>query len=270
MHELQFLIIAVIILALVFDFINGFHDTANAIATSVSTRALKPRTAIIMAAFLNFFGAMYSTGVAKTIGGDIVKSAEHIDEHIIVAALIGAIVWNLFTWWIAMPSSSSHALVGGIIGAVIKKYYSLDLGTVVFGFNLIIILVGIVLFNVSIGLYTLINMYIVGEITNKVVAGFNRKKLVIIISPFSEIIGWTIIQHIGRGVTFLNGEGAYSHKNQKVIFAVVNLTQVSKVKLIVNAIDPTAFMIITDTSEVAGRGFTIKMPEKHSSKDLTE
>ena len=77
MHELQFLIIAVIILALVFDFINGFHDTANAIATSVSTRALKPRTAIIMAAFLNFFGAMYSTGVAKTIGGDIVKSAEH-------------------------------------------------------------------------------------------------------------------------------------------------------------------------------------------------
>lgn len=157
-----------------------------------------------------------------------------------------------------------------VLGAVIKKYYSLDLGTVVFGFNLIIILVGIVLFNVSIGLYTLINMYIVGEITNKVVAGFNRKKLVIIISPFSEIIGWTIIQHIGRGVTFLNGEGAYSHKNQKVIFAVVNLTQVSKVKLIVNAIDPTAFMIITDTSEVAGRGFTIKMPEKHSSKDLTE
>ena len=65
---------------------------------------------------------------------------------------------------------------------------------------------------------SLINMYIVGEITNKVVAGFNRKKLVIIISPFSEIIGWTIIQHIGRGVTFLNGEGAYSHKNQKVIF----------------------------------------------------
>ena len=119
MHELQWLIIAVIILALLFDFINGFHDTANAIATSVSTRALKPRTAIIMAAVLNFFGAMYSTGVAKTIGGDIVKSADHIDEHIIVAALIGAIIWNLFTWWIAMPSSSSHALVGGIIGAVL-------------------------------------------------------------------------------------------------------------------------------------------------------
>ena len=117
MHELQFLIITVIILALVFDFINGFHDTANAIATSVSTRALKPRTAIIMAAILNFFGAMYSTGVAKTIGGDIVKSASHIDEHIIIAALVGAIVWNLFTWLYGLPSSSSHALLGGLVGS---------------------------------------------------------------------------------------------------------------------------------------------------------
>jgi len=119
MLELQYLIFTVIILALVFDFINGFHDTANAIATSVSTRAIQPRVAIIMAAFLNFIGALYSTGVAKTIGGDIVKSAAHVDEHIIIAALCGAIVWNLLTWWVALPSSSSHALVGGLIGAVL-------------------------------------------------------------------------------------------------------------------------------------------------------
>ncbi|SEJ25887.1 inorganic phosphate transporter, PiT family [Propionispira arboris] len=119
MHELQYLIFTVIILALVFDFINGFHDTANAIATSVSTRAIPPRVAIIMAAVLNFVGALYSTGVAKTIGGDIVKSAAHVDEKIIIAALCGAIVWNLVTWWFAIPSSSSHALVGGIIGAVL-------------------------------------------------------------------------------------------------------------------------------------------------------
>ena len=119
MPELQYLIITVILLALVFDFINGFHDTANAIATSVSTRAIRPGEAIIMAAFLNFLGAMYSTGVAETIGADIVKSAHHVDEKIIIAALIGAIIWNLITWWIALPSSSSHALVGGIIGAVL-------------------------------------------------------------------------------------------------------------------------------------------------------
>lgn len=119
MHDLQLLIILVIVFALLFDFINGFHDTANAIATSVSTRALKPRTAIYMAAIFNFMGAMYSTGVAKTIGTDIVKSAGHIDEHIIVAALIGAIFWNLLTWKVGMPSSSSHALVGGMVGAVL-------------------------------------------------------------------------------------------------------------------------------------------------------
>ena len=119
MHELQLLIFTVIVLALLFDFINGFHDTANAIATSVSTRAIHPSHAIIMAAGLNFLGAMYSTGVAKTIGADIVKSAQHVDEHIIIAALIGAVVWNLLTWWFSVPSSSSHALVGGVIGAVL-------------------------------------------------------------------------------------------------------------------------------------------------------
>ena len=119
MLELQYLIILVIVLALVFDFINGFHDTANAIATSVSTRALNPNHATIMAACLNFLGAMVSTGVAKTIGGDIVSFPGLVDEKIIIAALIGAIFWNLFTWRIGLPSSSSHALIGGLIGAVL-------------------------------------------------------------------------------------------------------------------------------------------------------
>ena len=119
MLELQYLIFTVIILALVFDFINGFHDTANAIATSVSTRALQPNHAIIMAAALNFLGAMISTGVAKTIGGDIVSNANIVNEIVIISALTGAIIWNLATWWFGIPSSSSHALVGGLIGAVL-------------------------------------------------------------------------------------------------------------------------------------------------------
>ena len=119
MVELQYMIFLVIILALIFDFINGFHDTANAIATSVSTRALNPNHAIMMAAGLNFFGAMVSTGVAKTIGGDIVSSASLVNEEVLIAALIGAIFWNLFTWRIGLPSSSSHALIGGLIGAVL-------------------------------------------------------------------------------------------------------------------------------------------------------
>ena len=97
MPELQYMIFTVIGLALLFDFINGFHDTANAIATSVSTRAIAPRNAILMAAVLNFLGAMYSTGVAKTIGSDIVSSAIHVDEHVLIAALVSAVFWNLFT-----------------------------------------------------------------------------------------------------------------------------------------------------------------------------
>lgn len=108
----------VVLLALAFDYINGFHDTANAIATSVSTRAISPKKAVMMTAVLNFVGALVSTGVAKTIGGDLVMSANLINAEVISAALLGAIIWNLVTWWYGIPSSSSHALIGGVIGAV--------------------------------------------------------------------------------------------------------------------------------------------------------
>jgi PiT family inorganic phosphate transporter len=110
-------LIIVVLLALTFDFINGFHDTANSIATSVSTRVLSPRTAIIMAAVLNFAGAVFSTSVAKTISGDIVKIA--LPEYVIIATIITAIVWDLITWYYGIPCSSSHALIGGLIGASI-------------------------------------------------------------------------------------------------------------------------------------------------------
>ncbi len=117
-----YLIGAVIALALVFDFINGFHDTANAIATTVVTRALSPQVAIVMSAILNFVGAMVSTGVAKTIGGEIVRSPSMVDSVVLVAALTAAIIWNLFTWKVGLPSSSSHALIGGVLGAVVISY----------------------------------------------------------------------------------------------------------------------------------------------------
>lgn len=113
-------IVLVVLLALTFDFINGFHDTANSIATSVSTKALPPRIAIILAAFMNFLGAMVFTGVAKTIGGSIADplKLEH-GMYIVAAALISGIVWNLITWYYGIPSSSSHALIGSLTGAVI-------------------------------------------------------------------------------------------------------------------------------------------------------
>lgn len=114
-------VIAIVFFGLLFDYINGFHDTANAIATSVSTKALSPRAAILVAASLNFLGALSGTAVAATIGTGIIKP-EIVTPTVLVAALIGAIFWNLFTWYFGIPSSSSHALIGGLIGAAIAGF----------------------------------------------------------------------------------------------------------------------------------------------------
>jgi len=120
MDEKLALLIAVLVLAVIFDFINGFHDTANAIATVVATRVLTPAQAIIMASSLNFAGAMMGTAVAHTIAKGLVPPSLATQEAI-VAALLAAIVWNLITWYYGIPSSSSHALIGGMIGAVIAE-----------------------------------------------------------------------------------------------------------------------------------------------------
>lgn len=120
--ELQLIVALVIALALFFDFTNGFHDTANAMATPIATGALKPRTAVALAAILNFVGAFLSTEVAKTISGGLIREGDggiQITPELVLAGLIGAIVWNLVTWLLGLPSSSSHALFGGLIGAVI-------------------------------------------------------------------------------------------------------------------------------------------------------
>jgi PiT family inorganic phosphate transporter len=106
--------------ALGFDFTNGFHDTANAVATSVSTRALSPRLAVLTAAIANLAGAFVTTAVAKTVGKGIIDTGL-ANEKTVLAALIGAIVWNLITWWLGLPSSSSHALIGGLVGAALVQ-----------------------------------------------------------------------------------------------------------------------------------------------------
>ncbi|GAA2751620.1 inorganic phosphate transporter [Amnibacterium kyonggiense] len=116
-------VVLVVVFALVFDFTNGFHDTANAMATSVATGALKPRTAVVIAGVLNLVGAFLSTEVAKTISSGIIRTDssghEMITPALIFAGLVGAIIWNLVTWYFGLPSSSSHALFGGLIGAAI-------------------------------------------------------------------------------------------------------------------------------------------------------
>src|SRR6267142_177796 len=115
------LLIALIVVALAFDFLNGLHDAANSIATIVSTRVLRPQTAVAWAAFFNFVAFMvFGSHVAQTVGTGIV-SADVVDAHVVFGALMGAIVWNLITWALGIPSSSSHALIGGLVGAGMAK-----------------------------------------------------------------------------------------------------------------------------------------------------
>ena len=114
------LLVVVVLVALGFDFTNGFHDTANAVATSVSTRALSPRVAVLIAAIANLAGAFVTTAVAKTVGKGIIDTGL-ANEKTVLAALIGAIVWNLITWRAGLPSSSSHALIGGLVGAALAQ-----------------------------------------------------------------------------------------------------------------------------------------------------
>src|SRR5439155_20700227 len=117
------LILIVILVALVFEFINGFHDTANSIATVVGTKVLTPRQAIVLAASTNLLGAMWGTAVAKTISSGLVH-LDAVSSEILICSLLGAIAWNLLTWWLGLPSSSSHALVGGLYGATLAAAHN--------------------------------------------------------------------------------------------------------------------------------------------------
>ena len=114
------LLVVAIVVALAFDFTNGFHDTANAVATTVSTRALSPRLAVVVAAIANLGGAFATTAVASTVGKGIIDSGL-ANPRTVLAAVLGAIVWNLLTWWLGLPSSSSHALIGGLVGAALAQ-----------------------------------------------------------------------------------------------------------------------------------------------------
>ena len=127
----MFLPVTVVLLALFFDFTNGFHDAANVVATIITTRALSPKRALVIAAVCEFIGPfLFGTAVAQTIGKNIIDvsafdpAALHISVALIMAALVGAILWNLITWFFGLPSSSSHALIGGMVGAVLVAYGS--------------------------------------------------------------------------------------------------------------------------------------------------
>ena len=187
-------------------------------------------------------------------------------QDLMLASIYGGI-FNGIGYGIVFRMNGS---TGGfdILGAIFKKYYSLEIGSVIFGFNCLIVAVAGILFNMNSAMFTLICMYITSQMTNKVIDGFNQRKAILIISEHAKDIADGIIADIGRGVTFLNGEGAFTGDPKKIVMVVVSMTQIAKIKIIVNAVDRNAFMLILSASEVVGRGFT--RPNRQNVKFRTD
>lgn len=189
-----------------------------------------------------------------------VDALRFLSQYAVVSnQLLAAIYGGVFTgigYGIMFRVDGSSAGLD-IVAAIVKKYYSFNMGAVIFAVNCLIMSVAAFLFGAEIAMLTLISMFIAANLTDKVVAGFNNKKTILIVSNQAGHIAEVILAEIGRGVTFLKGEGAFTHQDKDVIFVVVNLTQIAKVKAITALIDPAAFMIVQDANEVMGRGFSL-------------
>ena len=175
-------------------------------------------------------------------------------DDLMLAAIFGG-VFNGIGYGIVFRMNGS---TGGfdILGAIIKKYYSMNMGAAIFGFNCIVVSIAGIMFGIAPAMFTLICMYVNSQVTDKVSAGFNRKKAILIVSDKSREIADEIINIVGRGVTFLHGQGAFTGREKNVILVVVSLTQIAKIKLITHTIDEHAFLLIMSANEVMGRGFT--------------
>lgn len=173
----------------------------------------------------------------------------------ILAAIFGGVFNGIGYGVIFRAGGSSGGL--DIVAAMVKKHYDLNMGVVIFAVNCVIMALSALLFGASPAMYTLVSMYMSATMTDRVIAGFNRRKAVLLISDKTERIADEIITHIGRGVTFLEGEGAFTHHERKVLFVVVSLLQLAKLKKIASRYDHEAFMIVLDANEVTGRGFTL-------------
>ena len=174
-------------------------------------------------------------------------------NDMMLAAIFGG-VFNGIGYGIVFRMNGS---TGGfdIVGAIAKKLYSFNMGGVIFAFNCLVMLAAAFMFGVAPAMFTLICMFMNAMVTDKVIAGFNSRKALLIVSNQAETIAEGIME-VGRGVTFLHGQGAFTRRERNVVFVVVTLTQVAKMKMIINAIDPDAFVIIMSANEVMGHGFS--------------
>ena len=173
----------------------------------------------------------------------------------LLACITGGIISGVGSGLIFRFNGSAGGL--DIVAAVVRKYYSFNFGVVSFAINCVIMLVAAFFFGLKLAILTLISMFVSANLTDKVVEGFNRKKTIFIVSYHTEQIIDVILKEVGRGATILRGEGAFTRQEKPVIFVVVSLMQIAKIKLLVQEADPQAFMIVQDAAEVMGRGFTL-------------
>ncbi|MBP8036519.1 MAG: YitT family protein [Negativicutes bacterium] len=177
-------------------------------------------------------------------------------DDTLLAAIYGGVISGIGAGMIFRVGGSA----GGTdtIATIIKKYYSLNVGFVGFSINVFLMIVAAALFGVKPAMYTLLSFFVSSQVTDAVIEGLNRKKTIMIISDKNEEIADAILDEVGRGATFLEGTGAYTGQDKKVLFVVVTLTQISKIKFIAEKTDPHAFMIVQDAAEVLGHGFSSK------------
>lgn len=216
----------------------------------------------LLYAAYRFLGKRYLVG---TIFGTVVYAllvdatqflnGYHIVDDTMLAAIYGGVVCGLGFGIVFRAGYNTGGF--DIISAIVKQYYGINIGTFNFLVNSIIVMLSAILFGIQPAMFTLISMFVTAQLTNRVVSGFNNKKTVMIVSESAREIADEIIDELGRGVTFLHGEGAFTRQPRRVIFVVVNLTQIARIKMLTAKVDPYAFMIVQDASEVMGRGFTL-------------
>ncbi|MDR3560667.1 MAG: YitT family protein [Negativicutes bacterium] len=209
-----------------------------------------------------FFSAMYGM-LIFSVAIDATRGLADLNvvDDIMLAAIYGGVISGIGSGLVFRVNASS----GGTdtIAALLKKYYAFNVSFVGFAINCVLMTIAAFLFGFKPAMYTLLSMYVGANVIDRVIQGFNTKKTVTIISDNAEEIAEAIMHEVGRGVTFLHGEGGFTRDDKRVLFVVVTLIQMAKIKPIVNAVDPCAFMIVQDAVEVLGHGFTLP----HTKKD---
>ncbi|MBM6833519.1 hypothetical protein B5F82_07415 [Megamonas hypermegale] len=196
---------------------------------------------------------LYSTFIDLT---SFLTPLTPLHNNPMLSAIVAGVVSGIGFGLILRASANTGG--ADVVAALIRKLYSYNIGTMIFALNCLIVLCGLVLFSFEAAIYTLIYMYIMGEVDNRIVTGFNKRKSIMIVSDKSEEIAEHIMNELGRGVTFIEGEGGYTHTKKRILYVVITLTQLSKVKEIALKSDAKSFFIISNASEVNGKGFSYK------------